>query len=85
MYEKGLQTKELQNTKARMIANNIFKFDSIFSQTMSVGQLESKNLPWNLLDEYTINVNAVTEQDIKDAAFKYIINNEVQLSFVEPK
>ena len=85
LYEKGLLTKELQNTKARMIANNIFKFDSIFSQTMSVGQLESKNLPWNLLDEYTINVNAVTEQDIKDAAFKYIINNEAQLSFVEPK
>ena len=85
LYNEGLLTKELHHTKARIIASNIYKFDSIFSQTMSVGQLESKNLSWNLLDEYIKNVNAVTEQDIKEVAMKYIINNQVQISLVEPK
>ena len=85
MYNEGLLDKELNNTKARIIASNIYKFDSIFSQTMSVGQLESKNLSWNLLDEYIINVNSVTEQDIKEVAKKYIIDSEVQISLVEPK
>ena len=85
LYNEGLLDKELNNTKARIIASNIYKFDSIFSQTMSVGQLESKNLSWNLLDEYIVNVNSVTEQDIKDVAKKYIIDGEVQISLVEPK
>ena len=85
LYNDGLLDKELSNTKARIIASNIYKFDSIFSQTMSVGQLESKNLSWNLLDEYIINVNSVTEQDIREAARKYIIDSKVQISLVEPK
>jgi len=85
LYNEGLLDKELNNTKARIIASNIYKFDSIFSQTMSVGQLESKNLSWNLLDEYIININSVTEQDIKEVAKKYIIDSEVQISLVEPK
>ena len=85
LYNEGLLDNELNNTKARIIASNIYKFDSIFSQTMSVGQLESKNLSWNLLDEYIVNVNSVTEQDIKDVAKKYIIDGEVQISLVEPK
>ena len=85
LYKEGLLDKELNNTKARIIASNIYKFDSIFSQTMSVGQLESKNLSWNLLDEYIVKVNSVTEQDIKEVTKKYIIDGEVQISLVEPK
>ena len=85
LYNEGLQDKELRNTKARIIASNIYKFDSIFTQTMIVGQLESKNLSWNLLDEYVNNVNSVTEQDIREVAQKYIINNKVQISLVEPE
>ena len=85
LYNEGLLDKELNNTKARIIASNIYKFDSIFSQTMSVGQLESKNLSWSLLDEYIVKVNSVTEQDIKEVTKKYIIDGEVQISLVEPK
>ena len=85
LYKEGLLDKELDNTKARIIASNIYKFDSIFSQTMSVGQLESKNLSWSLLDEYIVKVNSVTEQDIKEVTKKYIIDGEVQITLVEPK
>ncbi len=85
LYNEGLLDNELANTKSRIIANNIYKFDSIFTQTMSVGQLESKNLSWSLLDEYIVNINSITEQEIKNAAKKYIIDNRAHVTLVEPK
>ena len=85
LYNEGLLNNELENIKTRIIANSIYKFDSIFSQTMSVGQLESKNLSWSLLDDYIVNINSITEQEIKNAAKKYIIDNRAHVTLVEPK
>ena len=79
----GLLDDELSNTKSRLLANNIYQFDSVFYQAMQVGMLETKGLDWKLLDEYIEDINSVTESDLINAA-KKIVNNDYIYSLIEP-
>ncbi len=83
--KNGLLTDELSNTKSRLLANNIYKFDSVFYQAMQVGMLETKGFDWKLLDEYVKDINNVTENDLINIAKKIIINNDHIYSLIEPR
>ena len=82
--KNGLLDDELSNTKSRLLASNIYKFDSVFYQAMQVGMLETKGFNWKLLDEYIEDINNVTESDLVNAA-KKIVNNNYIYSLIEPK
>ena len=82
--KNGLLDDELSNTKSRLLASNIYKFDSVFYQAMQVGMLETKGFNWKLLDEYIEDINNVTESDLVNVA-KKIVNNNYIYSLIEPK
>ena len=81
--ENGLKKDELLNTKSRLLANNIYEFDSVFYQAMQVGMLETKNFDWRLLDKYVDDIDSITEKDLIGAARK-IINSDYIYSLIEP-
>jgi len=81
----GIKEDELQNIKSRLVANNIYKFDSVFYQAMQVGMLETKGLTWKMLDDYILDVNQITESDLIEAADKYILNNKFIFSVINPE
>ena len=81
--KNGLKKNELLNTKSRLLANNIYEFDSVFYQAMQVGMLETKNLDWRLLDEYVDDIDSITEKDLINAA-KKIISSDYIYSLIEP-
>ena len=82
--KNGLLDDELSNTKSRLLASNIYKFDSVFYQAMQVGMLETKGFNWKLLDEYIEDINNVTESDLVNVA-KKMVNNNYIYSLIEPK
>ena len=62
----GLDNQELNDTKSRIIARNIFKFDSVFNQVMAIGGLEAKGLSWRLLDQYVDDCLLYTSPSPRD-------------------
>ena len=85
LVEKGLYENELTDVKSRLLANNIYKFDSIFYQVMQIGMLETKNLDWSILDKYINEINSITEHDLINATKKYILKKDYIFSIIEPK
>jgi len=83
--DNGLMEGELEQVKSRLLANNIYKFDSVFYQVMQVGMLETKNHNWELLDNYINDINAITEDDLKTVAKKVILDNKFLYSLIRPK
>ena len=81
----GLAKDELELVKSRLLANNIYKFDSVFYQVMQVGMMETKNHDWRLLDSYIQDINSINEDDLKAIARKVIINNKYLYSLIRPK
>ena len=81
----GLTKDELEQVKSRLLANNIYKFDSVFYQVMQVGMMETKNHDWRLLDNYIQDINSINEDDLKAIAQKVIINNKYLYSLIRPK
>ena len=83
--DNGLIEGELEQVKSRLLANNIYKFDSVFYQVMQVGMMETKNHDWRLLDSYIQDINSINEDDLKAIAQKVIINNKYLYSLIRPK
>ena len=83
--ESGLNDGELDKVKSRLLAGNIYKFDSVFYQVMQVGMLETKNYNWELLDSYITDINSINENDLKNIAKKVILNKKYLYSLIEPQ
>ena len=77
--------RELVNAKARIKANNIYKFDSVFYQAMQVGMLETKDIGWENLDNYNSIIESISLDEVKESASKYFLNNKVFTSILRPE
>ena len=77
--------KELSRAKARIKANNVFKFDSVFYQAMQVGMLETKNISWKELDRYNSITNSITLGEVKAAGKKFISDQSPLVTILNPK
>lgn len=77
--------QELANAKARIKANNIYKFDSVFYQAMQVGMLETKDIGWENLDNYNSIIESISLDEVKESASKYFLNNKVFTAILRPE
>jgi len=76
--------KELQRIKAQVVAEQVFMQDSTFYQAMEVGTLETIGLPWQLKDEYVENILAVTAEQVKQVANKYLTDDRLTVAVLDP-
>ena len=81
----SISDEEMSRIKSRVIASNVYKFDSVFYQAMQVGMLETKGFKWQLLDSYITNIMSVDYSDLKRVTEKYILNNKYLTTAVIPK
>lgn len=83
---KRLQTEqvsqeELQRVKAQVIAGDVFQLDSVRQLANQIGALETVGLGWELLDQYSAKIKAVTAEQVQAVAQKYFV--EQHKSFAE--
>lgn len=82
---QSITKEELDNAKKRIKAKNIYKFDSIFYQGMQVGMLETKDISWKLLDEYTSDIQNITLEEVKSVAKEYFKLDNVLTTVLRPE
>jgi zinc protease len=72
--------EELQRIKVQLTAQKTFERDSIFSEAMELGMLETVGLGYRTADSYVSHINSVTAQDIQKTAQRYF--NETNMTVV---
>ncbi len=75
---------ELERVKAQVIASKVYERDSSFYQAMQIGMLETVGLPWQLADEYLDRIKAVTPEQVRQVAQKYLIDDALTVAVLDP-
>jgi zinc protease len=75
---------ELKRVKAQVVAGDVYQRDSVFYQAMQIGSLESVGLGWQLGDQYVDHVKAVTAEQVRDVARKYLTDDHLTVAVLDP-
>jgi zinc protease len=75
---------EMERVRNQIIAAKVYERDSVFYQAMWIGQLETVGLDWRLADEYVDHLKAVTAEQIRQVAQKYLVEENLSVAELEP-
>ncbi len=64
--------EELTRVKTQVVADTVYRQDSMFYQAMLIGTLESAGLSWRLKDDYDAGIRAVTAEQVQAVARRYL-------------
>jgi zinc protease len=81
----GVSGQELARVKAQVMANEIYKRDSVFYQAMQIGQMESIGLSYQDIPEMLLKLQAVTAQQVQDAARDILKDDNLIVAVLEPQ
>ncbi len=76
--------KELQRIKTQIIAQKTFEKDSIFSQAMELGLLETVGLGWKTAETYENQINSITPLQLQKTALHYFQENNMTEALLIP-
>jgi len=76
--------KELGRVQAQVVASKVYELDSVFYQAMQIGSLETVGLDWRLLDEYVNRIKAVTPEQVRQVARKYLTEDNMTVAVLDP-
>ncbi|MCB1735750.1 MAG: insulinase family protein [Gammaproteobacteria bacterium] len=77
--------EELRRVKNQVVAEQVFERDALFYQAQQIGQLESIGVPYTVADDYVASVRAVTAEQVRDVARKYLIDKTLTLARIHPQ
>jgi len=80
----GVSEQELQRVKAQLIADQIYKRDSIFGQAMEIGMMEMSGLSHKLIDRIIEKLRAVTAEQVQAVARKYFGPDNLTVATLVP-
>jgi len=75
---------ELERIKAQVVASDVYEKDSMFYQGMQMGILETVGLGWQRMEEYSDKVRAVTAEQIRQVARKYLVPQNRTVAILQP-
>jgi zinc protease len=84
LREELISAPELARVVAQVVAAEVYERDSMFYQGMRMGVLETVGLGWNALEDYVERIQAVTPEQIRDVARKYLIDDHLTVAILEP-
>ena len=82
---KGITAAELKRIQVRILADKIYKRDSIFGQAMEIGSAEIAGVSWKQLDPILDRLQAVTPEQVQAVAKKYLIDDTLTIATLEPQ
>ncbi|MFO8005768.1 M16 family metallopeptidase [Thioalkalivibrio sp.] len=84
LRDEPIDASELQRVQARVIAQEIFRRDSIRSQAFELGMLQTVGLGWEVADEYVDRIRAVTAQDVQRVVGEYLVPERRTVGILDP-
>lgn len=85
IIQHGVTEEELARVKAQVVASHVYQRDSIFSQAMQIGRLESIGLSFRDIDLMLEKLKAVTAEQIREVAKKYFIDDNLTVAVLDPQ
>ncbi len=82
---EGVTPEELQRVKSQVIAGQVFGLDSMFGQAMQIGRTENAGFSWRDLDVMQEKLKAVTAEQVKQVAEKYIRDDRLTVAVLDPQ
>ena len=85
LIDVGVTEKELRRVRAQVVSGHVFQLDSMFYQAMQIGQLESVGLSYRDLDTIIKKLQAVTAEQVREVAIKYLIDDSLTVAVLDPQ
>ncbi|MDQ3261907.1 MAG: insulinase family protein [Pseudomonadota bacterium] len=82
---EGVTEDELQRVKSQIIAGQVFGLDSMFGQAMQIGRTENAGFSWRDLDVMLERLRAVTADQVKQVAQKYLQDDRLTVAILDPQ
>ncbi len=76
--------EELARVKAQVMASDVYQRDSSFYQAMQIGSLETVGLGWQVGEQYLDKIRAVTAEQVRDVARKYLVEERLTVAVLDP-
>ena len=80
----GIGEAELARVKAQVLASQVFQQDSLFSQAMRIGSWASAGLDHKAQDTRHARLAAVTGEQVRAVAVKYLVDERLTVAVLEP-
>lgn len=75
---------ELERVRAQVLANNVYKQDSVFGQAMELGAYAMANMPWDFSDNLAEQLAKITPEDVSAAARRWLVPERSATAHVKP-
>ncbi len=85
LRENLIDDKELVAVKARLVAQEVYRRDSISHQAYLLGSLETIGVGWRELFRYRQRIEAVTPEQVRIVAQKYLTPARRSVAVLEPQ
>jgi zinc protease len=82
--DDGVSAEELARIKTQIIANEVYKRDSMMAQAMEIGQFEASGHNWRDYDKLLDKLRAVTSDDVQAVAKKYFSDDTLTVAVLDP-
>ena len=84
LHQTLVSEEELARVKAQVVAEHVYERDSLFFQALLIGLLESVGLSWEEGELYPQRVQAVSAEQVRAAARKYLVDESLTVAELEP-
>ena len=85
LVSNGVNADELQRVKAQVMANEVYKRDSVFYQAMQIGQLESIGLSYKDIPVMLKQIQAVTADQVVAVAREFLKDDNLTVAVLDPQ
>ena len=83
--EEPVDPAELARIKAQVVASEVYEQDSVQYQAMQLGKLETLGLGWRAGEEYSERIRAVTAEQVRAVARKYLTEERLTVAVLQPE
>lgn len=85
IQKDGISESELARVKAQVIAGDVYQRDSLFYQAMQLGEYVTAGLPPDALAHRVEKLRAVTADQVREAARKWLIDDRLSVAELDPQ
>ena len=84
LIKDGVSDAELNRVKAQVLASQVYQQDSLFYQAMQIGEWTTAGLDYKARDTRYAKLKAVTAEQVRDVARKYLVDDQLTVAVLDP-
>lgn len=85
LKDEPVSASELERVQARVIASEIYQRDSMRSQAVQLGMLETIGVGWEENNRFVDRVRRVTPEDVQRVVREYLVSERLSVGILDPQ